>query len=98
MTSPTRSDTVKLGAVSAAQSTVGASLSLVSPGSPARVTLTARDAGGNPETSGGSPFSFGLGTGTGSGTFSNLTDHNDGTYTATFTGTTSRPATITAML
>ena len=39
-----------------------------------------------------------MGTGTGSGTFSSVTDNGDGTYTATFTGTTAGTNTITATI
>jgi hypothetical protein len=80
------------------QSSVSASPTSIPVGGTAVVTLTARDAAGNPLTSGGSTFSFGLGTGTGSGTFSNLKDNNDGTYTATFTGSTGGQITITGTL
>jgi N-acetylneuraminic acid mutarotase len=67
-------------------------------GGTATVTITARDAAGNQQTTGGLYFTFGLGAGTGSGTFSNFTDNNDGTYTATFTGTAVGPITIAASL
>ncbi len=55
-------------------------------GGTATVTLTALDALGNQETSGGLSVSFGLGAGNASGTFSGVTDNHNGTYTALFTG------------
>jgi N-acetylneuraminic acid mutarotase len=67
-------------------------------GGTAKVTITARDASGNQQPTGGLYFGFGLGAGTGSGTFSNLTDNNDGTYTAIFTGTAVGLITVTATL
>jgi hypothetical protein len=67
-------------------------------GGTAKVTLTARYPGGNVATTGGLPFSFALGTATGSGTFSNLTDNKNGTYTADFTATAPGLITITATL
>jgi hypothetical protein len=69
-------------------------------GGTATVSLISRDPSGNPLTTGGWPFSFtwsaaGL-LNPGSGSFSSLTDNHNGTYTATFTGTTvARPGTIT---
>jgi hypothetical protein len=72
-------------------------------GGTATVTLTAKDAAGNPLT--GLPFTFGWSaTGflnTGSGSFGSVTDNHDGTYTASFTGTTvglTSSITITASL
>jgi N-acetylneuraminic acid mutarotase len=62
------------------------------------VTLTARNDVGDPVTTGGLPFVFSA-TGGGflsSASFSNLTDRHNGTYTATFTGSTAfGPATYT---
>jgi N-acetylneuraminic acid mutarotase len=57
---------------SASQSTISVVPASIPLGSTAAITLTARDDAGNPVTSGGLSFSFGLGAGTGSGTFSNL--------------------------
>jgi adhesin/invasin len=62
----------------------------------ATVTLTAKDANGNLITTGGATVVFGLGTGTASGLFSGIVDNGDGTYTATFTGSTAGTNTITA--
>ena len=66
------------------------------------VTLTARDASGHPVT-GALAVTFGLGAGSSGGTFGAVTNHGDGTYTATFTAAASgtpaptvpRPATAT---
>src|SRR5262249_17470188 len=54
-------------------------------GSRATVKLTTKDAAGTPEIHGGLPFAFSISAGTGQGTFSDLADNHDGTYTATFT-------------
>ena len=51
------------------------------------VTLTAYDANGNQEAAGGSTVVFSVGSGSAQGVFSAVTDNGDGTYTATFTGT-----------
>jgi N-acetylneuraminic acid mutarotase len=80
------------------QSTLAVTPTSISAGTTASVTLTAKDSDGNLLPQGGLSFSFGLGTGAGSGTFSNLTDNHNGTYSATFTGTTAGPVTITAKL
>ena len=87
---------------------VGADMSLstvsVSPASvdlgrtTATVTLTARDAKGNQESSGGLTVVFALGSGSGAGTFSMVTDNHDGTYTAIFSGTAIGTNTITATI
>jgi hypothetical protein len=84
---------------SVAQSIVLVSTANVGNGGTATVTLIARDAGGNLETSGGLTVVFGLGSGGSSGTFSTVTDNGNGTYTATFTGTMiSTAQTITATI
>jgi sugar lactone lactonase YvrE len=72
-------------------------------GGTATVTLTAKDTAANPLP--GLPFTFGWSASgflnTGSGSFGSVTDNHDGSYTATFTGTTAGLAsgiTITASL
>src|SRR5205823_1721061 len=92
--------TVMPGAFSLSQSIVSVAPASIVAGSRATVTLTARDANGNQETSGGLTVLFGLGSGSSSGTFSSpIVDRGDGTYTATFTGTTAGSArTITATI
>ena len=90
---------VTASTVSLSQSSVTAGATNVQSGSSTTVTLTTRDASGNQLTSGDLNVAFGVGTGsTGSGTFSAVTDHGNGTYTATFTGTTAGNATITASI
>jgi N-acetylneuraminic acid mutarotase len=83
------------------RSTISVAPATIFSGGSATVTLTARNQAGNLVTTGGLPFSFGLGAGASSGTFSNLTDNHNGTYSSTFTGMTSFIAstfTITATL
>ncbi len=98
VTSAPPSITVTPGAVSLAQSVVTVAPGSVGSGTTATVTLTARDAAGNPLTTGGLAVAFGLGNGSGAGTFSLVTDHGNGTYTATFTGTTLGSVTIKATI
>jgi hypothetical protein len=90
--------TVTAGPFSLSQSSVTVTPASVAVGSTATVTLTARDAYGNPESSGGLTVAFGLGAGNGNGTFSAVTDNGNGTYTATFTATTAGSNTITATI
>src|SRR4029077_14584345 len=67
-------------------------------GGSATLTLTAKDANGNQLTSGGLTTAFHLGSGSAGGTFGNVTDNNNGTYTATFTATTPGTNTIIATI
>ena len=86
-----------VGPVSPSTSMVTVSPSQLTLGGKATVTLVAKDAKGNQELSGGLKLiAFGLGTGTARGTFSAVTDHGNGTYTATFTATVAGKNTITA--
>ena len=78
--------TVVPGVFSILQSTITAVPATIQSGSTATVTFIARDSAGNQETSGGLSVSFSLGAGTSTGTLSVVTDNNNGTYTATFTG------------
>ena len=98
LTSPAPTVTVTPGAVDLVHTSVAITPTAVESGlaNAATVTLTARDAAGNQETTGGLTIVFGLGAGVGSGTFSAVTDHGDGTYTATFTGSTLGSNIITA--
>jgi hypothetical protein len=80
------------------QSGVSVSPAGIPAGGSATVTLTARDAAGNPEPGGGLTVTFALGGGSAIGTFGPVTDNRDGTYTAAFTGTTPGQDTITATL
>ena len=92
--------TVKVipGAVSLSQSTITVSASQVASGNAVTVTLVARDANGNQELGGGLAVNFGLGSGSAGGAFGTVNDHKNGTYTATFTGTTAGSNTITATI
>ena len=90
--------TVVPGAVSLSKSTITLSPSQITSGNSATVTLVARDANGNQETGGGLTVSFALGSGKAGGTFGTVTDNANGTYTATFTGTTAGSNTITATI
>src|SRR5205807_2018930 len=87
-----------LGPVDLSQSTVAVAPASIQSGDTATVTLQAKDANGNNETTGGLTVAFGLGMGSGGGTFSGVTDHGDGTYTATFTGVAAGSNTITATI
>ena len=87
-----------VGPASLSQSTVIVSTPSIMAGSALTVTLTARDALGQQELSGGLTVVFSLGTGSGSGTFSAVTDNGNGTYTASFTGTKAGSTTIKATI
>jgi hypothetical protein len=80
------------------QSTITAAPMSIPVGGTAAIVLTARNTAGDQLGHGGSSFSFGLGEGTGNGLFTDLKDNNDGTYTATFTGTAVGPVAISASL
>ncbi|HEX4609043.1 MAG TPA: invasin domain 3-containing protein, partial [Urbifossiella sp.] len=74
------------GAVDLAHSTASVSPLVVGAGGQVAVTLTARDASGNPLTAGGLTVAFTLGAGsTSGGNFSATKDNGDGTYTAVLT-------------
>jgi uncharacterized repeat protein (TIGR01451 family) len=90
--------TVVPGPVSLSQSTVVVTPATVAAGAAATVTLTAQDAQGNQEASGGLTVTFALGSGSGRGTLGAVGDHGDGTYTATFTATTAGSVTLTAAI
>jgi len=96
----TSSVTVNVGSISTATSTVTSSADTIVSGSTSTVTLQAKDAAGNNLLSGEADVVFSLtGAGTSSGTFSVVTDHEDGTYSAIFTGTTAGDAkTISATI
>jgi hypothetical protein len=88
--------TVTPGAVDAAESTVSASPgSVPADGSTAAtVTVTAVDADGNQETSGGATVTIASSVGTVSG----VIDNDDGTYTATVTSLTAGTADVKAKI
>jgi adhesin/invasin len=88
VTSTAPSITITPGPVSLAKSIVTLSSGSIASGSTSTITLQAEDAAGNKETSGGLKVAFKLGSASGGhGTFSSVTDHKNGTYTAIFTGT-----------
>ncbi len=89
---------VVVGPVSLSQSTIAVSTASIALNGPLTVTLTAQDALGRQEPSGGSTVVFSLGTGTAGGTFSTVKDNGNGTYTATFTGTKAGSNTIKATI
>ena len=75
--------------VSLARSIVTLSSSNIQLGGTTTITLQAEDAAGNKFTTGGLSVSFSPGqSGDGEGTIGPVHDDGDGTYTATFTGTT----------
>jgi Ca2+-binding RTX toxin-like protein len=76
---------VKPGRADLAQSSVAISPTIVAPGGTVTVVLTARDAEGNQETSGGLTVAFGLAPGSAGGAFGPVVDGGDGIYTASFT-------------
>jgi len=81
------------------RSVVTVSSPSVTYGGTATVTLQAEDELGHNLTSGGLTVSFALGAGTSGGTLSAVTDHGNGTYTATFTATAAGTAhTLTATI
>ncbi len=91
--------TVSSNPVSLAKSIVSVAPSAIQSGSSATVTLTAKDSNGNQEPSGGLTVVFVVvGGGTASGAFSAVTDHGNGTYTATFTGVIAGNNSITATI
>ena len=97
---PTSADTITVspGPVDTGKSTVSVSPVSIASGGTATITLTARDAFGNQETSGGLTVVFGLGAGSASGTFGSVTDNHDGTYTDIFTGSIAGVNLITATI
>jgi YVTN family beta-propeller protein len=76
---------VTAGTISPLTSVVSTSSGTVSSGSTATLTVQAKDSVGNLLTAGGSPVLFTKTGGTSTGTIGVVTDHANGTYTATFT-------------
>ena len=90
---------IVVGPASVSRSTVTVLALRITAGSAVTVTLTARDALGHQEPSGGSTVLFNLGSGKGGGRFGGgHFDNGNGTYTATFTGTTVGSNNITATI
>jgi hypothetical protein len=85
--------TITPGAASTSRSVVTVSSGTVVSDSAVVLTLQARDQFGNTITTGGQTVVFSASGGTSTGTFGAVTDHGDGTYTATFTGVLAGTAT-----
>jgi len=91
--------TVTPGPVNLANSVVMLGAPSIQLGGTTTITLQAKDAEGNDETSGGLNVKLALGsTASATGTLSSVTDNNNGTYTATFTGKTAGSNTIVATI
>jgi hypothetical protein len=86
------------GPVSLAQSLVTVAAQSIQAGNSTTIELTAQDAYGNQEPSGGLVIAFGLGTGVGGGTFGAVTDLGNGLYMANFTATTAGSNTVIATI
>jgi adhesin/invasin len=87
------------GPLSLARSVIGLSSSFILAGNTTTIALQAEDAFGNKETNGGLKVAFGLGSAIGGqGTFSAVTDHGNGQYTAIFNGTLAGKNTIKAYI
>jgi hypothetical protein len=85
--------------LSLTRSVISLSPSFIQAGNSTTIALQAEDAFGNKETNGGLKVAFGLGSAVGGqGTFSAVTDHGNGIYTATFTGTLAGKNTIKAYI
>lgn len=93
VTSTLPSITVIPGAISTATSLVTVSAATVASGTAVTLSLQAKDAAGNNLTTGGAVVAFTASGGTSTGVIGATTDHNDGTYTATFTGVLAGTAT-----
>ncbi len=78
------------------QSTISATAAALPVGGTTTVTLTARDADGNQESTGDLPVTFGVTSAV--GTFGPVTDNDNGTYTAIFTASSAGSATFTATI
>ena len=93
VTSGSPTVTVSAGAISAVTSTVTLSAASVASGSAIVATLQGRDAAGNSRSTGGDTVVFTRSGGVSTGTFGSVTDNNNGTYSANFTGVTAGSAT-----
>lgn len=78
--------TVNPGPLSLSQSLVSVSATSLFVGNAITTTLTLKDANGNLLGASAGTVVFSVSGGTSNGNFSAVTDHADGTYTATFTG------------
>ncbi len=85
---------VNPGTISMATSSIEVVSNNSGPQTVATITLQAKDINGNNLTTGGETVVFALAGGTSDGVLSTITDNGDGTYTATFTGTTAGAAKV----
>ncbi|MBK7908658.1 MAG: hypothetical protein IPJ78_19210 [Gemmatimonadetes bacterium] len=92
VTSASPTITVRAGALSLATTTLTAGATALVSGAQTTLTVTARDSLGNAITTGGATVALVKGTGTSDGTLDAVADQGDGTYVATFTGTTAGTA------
>lgn len=86
VTGPTSTVQVVAGNYSLSNSTLTIGSANLASGSTTTVTLTVYDTNDNPITSGGLIVTLSLNGGSSTASFSSVTDHNNGTYTATVTG------------
>ncbi len=99
VTSPLPQLQVLPGAASVATSVVSVSRLSVDEGGEALLGLRTKDAAGNALTEGGLQVAFAVSGGTSAGTIGPVTDHDDGSYSAVFTGTTAgTPLTVAATI
>jgi len=99
VTTPHPTIAVTVGPVSIARSIITTSSASVLSGNSATLTLVAKDAAGNNETTGGLVVVFTASGGTSTGAIGPTTDVGNGTYTATFTGAAAgTPTTIGATI
>ena len=84
----TTQNTLTLGEFSLTTSLVRISQAAIPGGGSALVTLVVRDAGRSQISTGGLTVAFGLSNASPGGSFSSVTDNQDGTYTATLTAGT----------
>ncbi|MBF0442601.1 MAG: hypothetical protein HQK54_11900, partial [Oligoflexales bacterium] len=96
LTGSPASITVTPGEMSLAKSMVSISSGTVKSGSSTPVTLILRDAFGNQLQSGGATVGFKVSGNESYGNFSEVTDHQDGSYSATFTGVLAGSSSISA--
>jgi hypothetical protein len=80
------------------ESTVTLDPASVASGNATTLTLHVRDANGVPDTNSGLTVAFQLGAGAATGTFGNVVNNLDGTYTVAFTGILAGTNTITATI
>jgi len=84
---------------SISRSIISLTAASVATGSQITVSLTGIDAQGSPVTQGGETVAFTLAGGTSAGSFSTVTDHGNGTYSAVFTaGAAGTPAAISGTI